>query len=118
MIRLTLEGSAFLWEQDSFKRSPPSRWEIPQSFQDQLIETHLTRDEILNHSEDISLPVLVWDDHVLEGGLRVCVALSQGEIEVWAVILDNIPSPDDVVDALDPCPFFTAREIIDILNSK
>ena len=120
MVRLTIEGSVFVWKSESLKRyyTAPVLWEVPSSFLEQRIEEIISEDEIKSRveGEDLSDPVLVWDNHVLTGGFKVCKALSQGHRKVWAVVLKEMPSPEDVMDTPKSDIYFRAGEVLSLLR--
>ena len=101
---LTIEEYEYVWKVKTLltaaKKSSTVSWTIPESF---LIEWSWEKEDIDDHVErclaaDLSCPILVWDDKILDGCHRVVKALASGQSEVKAKVIRDIPAPDEILD--------------------
>ena len=101
---LTIEEYEYVWKVKTLltaaKKSSTVSWAIPESF---LLEWSWEKEGIDSHVErclsaDLSCPILVWDDKILDGCHRVVKALASGQSEVKAKVIRDIPAPDEILD--------------------
>lgn len=78
----------------------PVDWEIPKSFQE---DWNWGKSHPSEHIErcldaDLSFPILIWDDEIIDGTHRTIKALAQNKKTIKAKIITNIPPPDEETD--------------------
>ena len=124
---LILEGYEYKWKVlnliSSTKKINPILWRIPDSF---LEDWTWDNDKIEEHidrciSADLSCPIIVWDDRILDGCHRVIKTIAEGRQEIKAKIIRDIPPPDIIVKSEDIMYFknkHNFKEIIDIVKIK
>jgi len=101
---LIIEEYEYIWEVKTLltaaKKSSTVNWTIPESF---LLEWSWEEEDVATHVErcleaDLSYPILVWDDKILDGSHRAVKALALGQSEVKAKVIRDIPAPDKILD--------------------
>ena len=103
----TIEGVRWAWGVErlwlEFESLEPVDWEIPQSFNKDWSWGQSHPSEHLERclKADLSFPILVWDNMIIDGTHRTIKALAQGQKTIKAKVIRNIPPPDEQTD-LDP----------------
>lgn len=90
-----------LWVE--FESLEPVEWKIPDSFKE---EWNWGQSHPSNHLErclnaDLSYPILVWDDTIIDGCHRTIKALAKNQKTIKARVIINMPPPDEETE-LDP----------------
>ena len=97
---LTVEDYVYTWKVKNLVEASQLTniisWDIPDSF---LEEWSWGEECIQEHVErclkaDMSFPVLVWDDKILDGCHRTIKALAVGQNKIKAKVIRDIPAPD------------------------
>jgi hypothetical protein len=79
------------------KDLPVEEWGIPESF---LTSWSWGSDHLSEHlrgclDADLTSPILIWEDRVVDGCHRICKALSQGDVSIKAVDISSVMPPPD-----------------------
>ncbi len=124
---LILEGYEYKWKVLNLIRTAkninPTLWKIPDSFledwtwDNEKIEDHINR----SVSADLTHPIIVWDDRILDGCHRAIKTIAKGHQSIEAKIIRDIPPPDIIVKSENIIYFknkHNFKEIIDIVKIK
>lgn len=106
------EGVEYVWSvpklHKKFEMVSPVKWEIPSDFLEKWTwgDDHLSDHLVRCRLADLSYPILVWDNIIVDGCHRVCKALAEGQTFISAIIIENMPPPcsDHVVSPTDYAP--------------
>jgi hypothetical protein len=123
-----IRGIRHVWDIDKLRSEleniQPVDWEIPSSFQEGWSwgQSHPS-DHIDRCLEaDLSYPIIVWRDMIIDGCHRVVKALAKGQKTIKAIIIINLPLPNEVTE-LDPTESnkgisWTYRDMINIVMQR
>lgn len=101
-----IDDTRFTWDVENlwveFESLQDVEWEIPETFKE---EWSWGGDHPAEHIErcldaDLSYPILIWDDAIIDGCHRVVKALAKGQKTIKAKIIINIPPPDKETQVL------------------
>ena len=110
-----------LWRLAEGKKSV--EWEIPSDF---LSSWHWGLDHISDHIErcldvDLSYPILVHNNKVVDGTHRSVKALSLGKSKIRAIVLDELPEPKEdspkPEDVKKSVYWWTHADLVQVLKS-
>ena len=125
---LVIEDYEYVWKVKTLlaaaKKTNVITWTIPESF---LFEWSWAEENVEEHIErclsaDLSYPIVVWDNKVLDGCHRIVKALASGQNEVRAKVIRDIPAPDEILDFNDSCIEvnikYKFKDIVEIVKTK
>lgn len=106
-----------------FESLEPVDWKIPESFKEDWSwgQTHPSDHIERCLNADLSYPILVWEDDIIDGSHRTIKALAQGQKTIRARVITELPPPDEETDP-DPIEsnkgiYWTHRDMVRLIQA-
>jgi len=124
---LSLEGYVYTWRVldliEISKNIEAVEWSIPKTFinewtwDDDSLEEHLER----CMSAKTNIPIIVWDDKVLDGCHRIIKSIALNKNVIDAKIIRDIPPPNLIVkeeEVFNYKPNYSFKEMVELVKNK